>query len=177
MALDLNKIRATRDAAAETVQKYQMRFTLNADRIGSFAGPSFPLNWESIQFDNASEISHIPDDRRGVYAFVVANDAPPLPTHGYIMYVGIAGVESNRSLRARYKDYLDTNKVLNRPKVMRMVALWHDVLRFFFAPVDSTITSDQLEDLERNINSTWMPPCNQQDVDATTRAMRKAFDD
>ena len=177
MALDLQKIRAARDAAAEVVQKYKIEFTLNAERISSLVLPQFPLDWNSIKFDDDSQINNIPDDKRGVYAFVVAADSLPLPTHGYIMYIGIAGRQSERSLRDRYRDYLDTNHILKRPKVMRMVATWHDVLRFFFAPVDNQITSEQLESLERTLNAAWMPPCVEQDVDATTRAMRKAFHD
>ncbi|MYD98223.1 MAG: hypothetical protein F4X98_12690 [Gammaproteobacteria bacterium] len=175
MTLDLARIRATRDAAAETVQRYQIIFTLNADRIASLGPPSFPLHWESIKFDDPAQIGNIPNNKRGVYAFVVAAHASALPTHGYIMYIGIAGRRSARSLRARYRDYLNTNKVLERPEVMRMIATWHDVLRFFYAPVDNKITSAQLESLERALNTVWMPPCVERDVDAATRAMQKAF--
>ena len=175
MPLDLEKIRLTRDVAAAEVQNYKIRFILNAERISSLVRPSFPLHWNSIKFDDATQIHNVPDDKRGVYAFVVAADSPSLPTHGYIMYIGIAGFRSTRSLRDRYKDYLDTNKVLARPNVMGMVGTWHDVLRFFFAPVDDQMTSAQLESLERTLNSAWMPPYVVQDVDATTRRMQRAF--
>ena len=175
MTLDLARIRATRDAAAVTVQQYQIEFTLNADRIVSLGSPPFPLHWKSVKFDDPAQIGDIPNNKRGVYAFVVAADASTLPTHGYIMYIGIAGFRSARSLRARYRDYLNTTKVLERPLVMRMIATWHDVLRFFFAPVDNNVTSGQLELLERTLNTAWMPPCVDRDVDAATRAMQKAF--
>lgn len=175
MPLDLDKIRSARDVALKEVQNYTIPFTLNAERISSLVLSPSPLRWTSIKFDDATQIHNIPNDKRGVYAFVVAADCPSLPTHGYIMYIGIAGRQSQRSLRARYRDYLDTSKVLARPKVMHMVATWHDVLRFFFAPVDNQMTSAQLESLEQELNSAWMPPCVEQDFDATTRRMRKAF--
>lgn len=175
MPLDLDKIRLARDVAAAEVQNYKIEFTLNAERISSLVSSSSPLQWNSIKFDDPTQVHNIPDDKRGVYAFVVAADSRFLPTHGYIMYIGIAGRRSQRSLRARYKDYLDTNKVLDRPNVMGMVATWHDVLRFFFAPVDNQMTSAQLESLERTLNSVWMPPYVDRDVDATTRKMRRAF--
>ncbi len=177
MALDLDKLCVTLDAAAEVVHKYKVEFTLNTDRIASLTPPPVPLHWNSIKFDDPSEIHNIPNDRRGIYAFVVAAGDQPSPTHGYIMYIGIAGVKGNRSLRERYRDYLSTTKVLNRPKLMRMFATWHDVLRFFFAPVDSGVTPADLKSLEKTLNTAWMPPCVEQDIDATTRKMRRAFSD
>lgn len=177
MTLDINKIRATHDAAAQVVQKYKIEFTLNADRIASLASPPFPLQWNSVQFNDPKQINNIPDDKRGIYAFVVAAGNQPSPPHGYIMYIGIAGVKGKRSLRARYKDYLDAAKILKRPKLMRMVATWHDALRFFFAPVDNDMTVADLKSLEQMLNTAWMPPCVEQDLDATTRTMRRAFSD
>lgn len=175
MPLNLDKVRSAHDVARKEVQNYTIPFTLNAKRISSLLLPPFPLHWSSIKFNDATQIHNIPDDMRGIYAFVVAAESPFLPTHGYIMYIGIAGFRSKRSLRARYQDYLDTKRVLDRPNVMGMVATWHDVLRFFFAPVDNQVTSEQLEALECTLNSAWMPPYVDRDVDATTRKMRKAF--
>jgi len=177
MPLDINKIRATLDVAVEDVQKYKIQFTLNADRIASLASSPAPLHWNSVKFDDPKQIDKIPDDRRGIYAFVVAAGNQPSPPHGYIMYIGISGVRGERSLRARYRDYLDTAKVLKRPKLMRMVATWHDVLRFFFAPVNNDMTLADLKSLEQMLNTAWMPPCVEQDLDATTRTMRRAFSD
>lgn len=175
MALDLDRVRATRDVAAQNIQRYQITFTLSEKHISSLGSPAFPLHWSSIKFNDDSQIRSIPDDKRGIYAFVVAAESLSLPTHGYIMYIGIAGRRSTRSLRARYKDYLNTSQVLRRPHVMRMVATWHDVLRFFFAPVDNNVTSEELQALECQLNTAWMPPFVDQDVEATTRAMQRAF--
>ena len=71
-----------------------------------------------------------------------------LPPHEYILYIGIAGYNSQRSLRERYKDYLNAKKVIKRAKIARMIGTWHEVLRFFFAPVETamfqTMTSRRL---------------------------------
>ena len=58
-----------------------------------------------------------------------------------------------------------------------MIATWYDLLRFFYCPVNADVTSDELEHLERELNSAWMPPYVKLDLDATIRQMRRAFHD
>lgn len=91
------------------------------------------------------------------------------------MYIGIAGRRSERSLKARYKDYLNPQKVIKRERIARMIANWQDVLRFYFAPVDSGITSTQLEKMEAQLNSAMLPPCSDGDLEADTKSKRRAF--
>lgn len=176
MPLDLDRIRSQRDIATETIKNYTFHLTLNPDRISAPLIPRPPaLDWQSIKFNAEDEIVRIPDDKRGVYAFVISSDANPIPIHGYIMYIGIAGRDSNRSLRTRYRDYLTTSKVLRRPKINTLIANWHSVLRFFFAPVDEDFADEDLKDLEMKLNTAWMPPCVEGDIEASTRQMRSAF--
>ena len=133
--LDLDRIQGQHDIAIATVKKHTFQLTLNADRISTPVIPRPPaLNWQSIKFNAEDEIDRVPNDKRGVYAFVISSDANPMPVHGYIMYIGIAGRDSNRSLRTRYRDYLSTNKVLLRPKINYLIANWYSVLRFFLPP-------------------------------------------
>ena len=176
MPLDLDRIRRQRDLAAEIVRNYTFEITLNTIRISTPLVPRPPaLNWQSIKFNVEEEINRIPDDRRGIYAFVISSDANPMPMHGYIMYIGIAGRDSNRSLRNRYRDYLSTQKVLERPKINTLIANWNSVLRFYFAPVDEDFPNEELKQLETKLNTAWMPPCVDGDIEATTRQMRRAF--
>ena len=132
------------------------------------------LAWKHVKYGK-DEINEVPDDKRGIYAFVVCEPSAVLPPHGHVLYIGIAGRKSNRSLRARYLDYLNPKKVIKRERIAYMIGTWHEVLRFYFAPVDDTMTSDDLEELERQLNSALLPPCAEGDLEAKTKAKRKAF--
>lgn len=176
MPLDLERIGRQHDIASASVKNYTFEITLNADRISEPIVRLPPsLNWQSIKFDADNEINHVPNDKRGVYALVIATDANPMPTHGYIMYIGIAGRDSHRSLRTRYRDYLTTSEVLRRPKINTLIANWYPVLRFYFAPVDDAFPNSDLRALEIDLNTAWMPPCVEGDIEASTRKMRSAF--
>ena len=97
-----------------------------------------------------------------------------LPPHGYILYIGIAGRNSERSLRERYKDYLYPKKVIKRGGIQRVMN-WRSVLQFVFAPVDDTVTTEDLQRLERQLNTALIPPFSEQDMDAGVRAKRRAW--
>ena len=56
-----------------------------------------------------------------------------------------------------------------------MIGTWHKVLHFYFAPVDDAMTSADLEELERQLNSALLPPYAEGDLDAETKSKRKAF--
>ena len=133
------------------------------------------LSWCSIEYGE-EEIHKVPDDKRGVYAFAVCQQNEVLPPHGYVLYIGIAGKDSDRPLRARYKDYLNSRKIMKRTKIALMIGNWHQVLRFFYAPVDDDVPTEALQKLERQLNTALLPPYSARDMDAKVRAMRRAFE-
>ena len=134
-----------------------------------------PLIWNSIKY-GPDEVNQVPDDRRGIYAFVLQHPSNVLPPHGYVLYIGIAGRKSDRSLRARYRDYLNAKAVVkSRPHIARMIGTWKDVLKFYFAPIDDGVTGEDLEKMERELNTALMPPFSKGDLDAKTKKMRSAF--
>ena len=133
------------------------------------------LDWRSIKFDEEAELSNVPNDKRGVYAFVVEQRSAVLPPHGYVLYIGIAGRDSSRSLRERYKDYLNQKKVMKRVRIARMIGTWYQVLRFVFAPVGDDISSNELKILECQLNTALMPPFAEGDLEAETKQKRRAF--
>ena len=141
-------------------------------RPNDFCVPA--LAWQSIPYGDA-EIEQVPDDRRGVYAFALCEQSSVLPPHGYILYVGIAGRRSDRSLRERYRDYLNEKKVEKRPRIARMIGTWHEVLRFYFVPVEAAFSGEALEKLEKQINTALMPPFSEGDLEADTKRKRRAF--
>lgn len=56
-----------------------------------------------------------------------------------------------------------------------MIGYWGPILRFWFAPVEPTMTSAALQNIERRLNTALMPPFSVNDMDAETRRMMRAF--
>lgn len=172
--MNLDAIVDFANQAHDEIGRYKVGMTFAPDNIITAAYAITPLSWQSVTYGEA-EIDKVPDDKRGIYAFAVNHPSDVLPPHGYILYIGIAGRNSNRSLQARYRDYLNAKIVIKRPHVARMIGDWHKVLRFFFAPIDATVSSEDLELLEQQLNTALMPPFSLGDLEADTKAKRKAF--
>lgn len=160
--------------ATAEIAKFTVNMTLSPEKMMENGYPIPDLDWHSIRYGDA-EINQVPNNRRGVYAFAVCQHSDVLPPHGYILYLGIAGRDSERPLRARYRDYLNEKKVIKRDRIARMIGTWHEVLRFFFAPVDDDFSSDDLKSLETQLNTALMPPFSEGDLKADTRRKRRAF--
>ena len=160
--------------AHQELGRYKLTFTLPPKNITATNYAVDSLRWDSILYGEA-ELEKVPDNKRGMYAFAICETNVVLPPHGYILYIGIAGRDSDRPLRARYKDYLNERKVCKRESIARMIADWHKVLRFFFAPVDDKITSDQLKTLEKQLNTALVPPFSKGDLSAETKRKQRAF--
>jgi len=172
--LDLGAIEDFASGAANAIAKFNVPFTLSTDQFARNDFVLGDLQWQSIPYGDAG-LANVPDDRRGLYAFAICKESAVLPPHCYVLYIGIAGRKSDRSLRERYRDYLNEKKVLKRERIARMIGTWHPVLRFYFATVDEAITSDQLEELEKQLNSTLIPPFSEGDLEAGIKQKRRAF--
>ena len=160
--------------ATDEIAKFKISFILSPPKMMADDYNIDVLNWDAINF-GSEEQSKIPNNKRGIYAFGVIQESTILPPHGYILYVGIAGHNSERSLRDRYRDYLNVKKVMKRPKIARMISTWREVLKFYFAPVDVDFSSDDLRRLEGQLNTALMTPFSEKDLDANARIKRRAF--
>ena len=160
--------------ANSEIAKYTVSVTLSPEKMAASEYAIPTLAWDSISYGD-TELDRVPDDKRGVYAFSVCHNDNPLPPHGYVLYIGIAGRDSNRSLRDRYRDYLNEKRVLRRARIARMIGTWHEVLRFFFAPVPDEVSPDDLKTLEKQLNTALMPPFSEGDLEADTKRKRRAF--
>ena len=171
------KIQRLIDAANKTSEeygRYLIRFALAPQRL-NFQHYLIPnLSWSSIMYGE-EELDKVPNDKRGIYAFAIHQPSVTLPPHKYILYIGISGRNSNRSLRERYRDYLTMSKVQGRPSISYMIGNWHPVLQFLYAPVEDEVTTEELQELEKQLNSALMPPYSYGDIDAEIRHQRKAF--
>lgn len=173
--MDLESLKDLADEAHEELGKYAVRFFLSPEKLAADDFVLDQLGWSSIGFDNDDELENVPDDKRGVYAFVVTHQNDVLPQHGYVLYIGMAGQKSDRPLRERYQDYLNPAKVKKRMGITRMIANWYDVLHFYFAPVDDEVSTEELEELEKQLNTAMMSPFAEKDMDADAKRKRKAF--
>ena len=165
------------DAAVDAVGRFRITFTLSPQNITTETYAIDALDWDSVSF-RQSELDKIPNDKRGVYAFAICHPSTVLPTHGYILYIGIVGIggpDSTRSLRDRYREYLNPKRNAKRSGISFMIGNWHQVLRFFFAPVGDDFSPKDLKTLEKQLNTALMPPYSRADLDANTRAQQRAF--
>lgn len=177
MHLDINKLKELEDLTnQQTIEfaKYKFSVTLIPKHLMGNQYKLQKLNWQSIRYNDEEEIEKIPNDKKGVYAFAVCHENSILPPHGYILYIGMVGKNSGRCLRDRYKDYLNINTVKKRDNIAQMIGNWSKVLRFFYAPI-AEISSDDLEALEKQLNSALIPPYALKDMDAKVKKMRTAF--
>lgn len=172
--MELNLLKDFANEAHEEIGKYKFEVTLNPERLAVQKYPVENLEWNSVKYGD-EEIERVPDDKRGVYAFAICYESSNLPRHGYILYIGIAGRNSNRSLRERYKDYLNQRNVMKRARIALMIGNWHSVLRFFYSPIADSVSSDELQELEKKLNGAFLPPFAVGDFDAEVREKIKAF--
>ena len=171
---DWDEISDFNDKVNQTIASFELRdVILNPEHLLNthFAVPR--LEWSAIRFGK-KDIEQVPNDKRGVYGFAIRVDSDILPPHGYILYIGMAGRNSDRSLRERYKDYLSPKQVIKRGGIKRVMN-WRAVLQFIFAPVEDTVTTADLQELETQINTALIPPFSEQDMDADIREQRRAW--
>lgn len=172
--MNIDKLIDFTNQATTEIAKFKVDITLSPEKLMSDEYAIQGLAWDSISYGD-EELDKVPADRRGVYAFAVCQDNNILPPHGYILYIGIAGRNSERPLRDRYKDYLNEKKVIKRDRIARMIGTWYQVLRFFFAPVDGAVSSEDLKTLEKQLNTALMPPFSEGDLEADVKRKRRAF--
>ena len=129
------------------------------------------LSWQKLRFEDASRLL-IPKER-GIYAFTLELSPYKLPSHGYILYIGITGDDSEANLYKRYAQYRNNLKNEDgRPAVYNMMANWSDDLFFnFVALPNKTI---DLVKLERDLLNALVPPVNKRDIEAKITAAKAA---
>jgi hypothetical protein len=172
--MDLSSVTDFANKANDEIHKYTIPIILAPDKLMTTQYAVSPLKWDVIEYGD-KDLLKVPDDKRGIYAFAVHHRNNVLPPHGYVMYIGIAGRNSKRSLRARYREYLNPKAILKRPKIARMIGHWKPVLKFFFAAVDDSVSAKDLLAIESQLNTALMPPCVEGDLEAETKKKRKAF--
>lgn len=147
------------------------RFILSPDQWRGCALP-VALTWHTVQFSQTN-VSAIPDDRVGVYSFVVKPGIANHPECAYLLYVGM--VES-QDFRERYKQYLHEKAQgakSRRPHVTDMLLKWEGFLSFCYAPIASTTAIKGVEDA---LLAAYLPPSNKDFPASISRAHRQVFE-
>ena len=172
---DLDLIRSQIDLAVQEIAKFRIGLVLNPKFMSLPDFSVASLCWSSVRY-GPDDFDKVPDDTRGVYAFVISQCSPVLPQHGYVVYVGIGGRLSDRSLQERYRDYLNTKKILKRDRITKMIGNWADVLHFVYAPVPHNVSPKDLIALEQEINGALLPPFSPGDRNARIKKMERMFE-
>ena len=149
---------------------YTLKFPLSPANLGSLALP-VALQWKQTQFDqrNANSIIEEP----GIYAFAVSDSRSGLPPHGYILYIGEVGAKKgkNRTLRARFKEYLHEKVRPKREHIAYFLNAWETCLVFHFAALDPSTVN--LLDVEMRLNDAMMPPFSRGDFSPEIRPLKR----
>ena len=56
-----------------------------------------------------------------------------------------------------------------------MIGTWHEVLRFYFAPVEDDVSTEDLQEIEKQLNTALMPSFSKGDLEADAKKKRSAF--
>lgn len=117
--------------------------------------PPVQLQWEKIPFD-PSRAKDVPNDKKGVYSFVVQPGIASHPACSYLLYVGMTG----RNFRVRYREYLINLRdgiESRRPHISGMLTKWNGFLWFCYAPIQDEAKIEETEDA---LLAAYLPPTN-----------------
>ena len=158
----------SRRKLTDELRRYAISMVLSPNRWTGYTN-SLKLNWQSIRFDQ-SELVQVPDDKNGVYSFIVDAGIAGHPYCSYLLYIGKA---ERQSLRKRIGQYFyEAKDPKGRAPVQDMILDWHEHLVVCFAVVQNAADIDGLED---SLLSAFVPPINQKftgELGAATRALR-----
>jgi hypothetical protein len=124
------------------------------------------LAWQQVKFGVPA--NNLPDDKIGVYCFVIEPNIAQIPRCGLVVYIGRA----RNSFRTRYENYLkEKDDSAGRPKVVVMLNLWKDHLTYYYAELP---TPDECSAEESRLLTAFVPEFNST-LPATVQAKTGAF--
>ena len=131
------------------------------------------LNWITFKHGEIPEGIVLPD-KQGVYILSISIMSDSLPSNSYVLYVGKAGdINSNNTIKKRYRDYVNPSGYKNRVKVKKMLELWSGHLTYSFATVEDGKSTGVVEE---TLTSIFIPPYNQADYHADLKNLLKGID-
>lgn len=160
------------------MQTHNLTFVLNPKEIWSTFKEEYRIitekgDWHEVKFlnDDASalndSIKEIPNNCGGIYIFILKGNIVP-QSHMYIMYIGRAQNTKSQNLRKRVSHYFNDN----RPKIVRMRAMWGKYLYVRYLPLED---NDIINGLESELIKLIIPPCNDVYPQIINKAKQAAF--
>lgn len=151
---------------ADDLRAYNVSsMVLSPNRWSSFKYTT-PLVWQKVKFDR-QDVPNIPDDKFGIYTFIVDAGIANHPHCSYLLYLGKA---EKQSLRKRINQYFyELNNPKGRPPIQDMIENWGTHLYVCFTSIDDT---SKINSLENALLEAFVPPMNQQYKGAFGRAYR-----
>lgn len=127
------------------------------------------LSWQGVKFETASA-AKLPNNKRGVYTFVVQPDVGFHPSISYLLYVGMVDTSD---FRTRFKSYLgEPKKPKPRDHILYMIDRWSKHMWFYYAPVSAKTNVELLED---KLLIAMLPPMNRKFPAKVRNAVRMTF--
>jgi len=134
--------------------------------------------WTQIKYlnddgtDFSDQISTLPDNRGGLYMFLVKCAVIKGLTE-FPFYIGRAQLTDGQNLRKRCKEYFLKYRLNNeRPKITRMFRYWDKDLYLCYIPLDD---NEVIRDFEKKLINSLLLPMNDQIPDQEIRQAIKAF--
>lgn len=116
------------------------------------------LNWTINKYSTlVANPDLLPDDKTGVYVFIIKPGLSFLTDASYVMYIGKA---EQQSFRKRFRQYMrERDKPKGRVAIKKLLRLWDDHLWYMYAEVANTADITTVED---ELLTAFMPPANNQ---------------
>lgn len=156
----------TRRQITDDLRKYNVgNIVLSPNRWATFKYES-ELEWIRVKFEQ-EKIEEIPDDKYGVYSFIVE---PGIANHPYCSYLLYIGKAENQSLRKRIAQYFyEPNDPKGRAPIQDMITDWLSHLYICFAVIEEV---NKIDALENTLIEAFVPPMNQRFRGELGRAVR-----
>jgi len=132
---------------------YVRRFCLWEKQFRGFP-KSLSLDWKSIPAKKFNK-ENLPNDKQGVYAFVVKPNIGNITWGGYILYVGKT---EKQVFQSRFLQYFnETKKDKPRFWVSEMLKLWKESLFYYYAETPAA----DADKIENALLEALLPPNNE----------------
>jgi hypothetical protein len=136
------------------------------------------VSWNKTKFlhDNGLELSpgmrKLPNKKGGLYLFII--DSNIIPGHTkYLAYIGKAWFTPSENLRKRcsryFNEYIRNDE---RPKITKMIKYWGRYLYLMYIELEN---NDLIDELEKRLINTIIPPFNDEIFDKKIREAKKAW--
>lgn len=115
---------------------------------------SISYDWRCVKFERTQQ--KLVPDVPGIYAFFIEPRIAGFQSHGYLMYIGQAGYNSNNTLRKRFQKYLHDKMELDRSSIYWLLNNWENYIYFYFTELDNQELD--LKKIETTLLDTFLPP-------------------